>query len=188
MLRLKEGHILNARCKQRRRIVTYRPDHDREALMTFDSLISALRDTDTMLPLLGSVLAGALIGADREFLGKQAGLRTHTLVCFASALMTLLGLRMAEWTMACLRTRRSFRRSVSLNPTPTKAARPDQAASPRFSHSSNTGSGSRSRNKSSTSQPTSRQDTAKAAFPNVDARPPRNEGDQQRPGCFARWS
>jgi putative Mg2+ transporter-C (MgtC) family protein len=91
--------------------------------MTFDSLVSALRDTDTMLPLLGSVLAGALIGADREFLGKQAGLRTHTLVCFASALMTLLGLRMAEWTMACLRTRRSFRRSVSLNPTPTKAAR-----------------------------------------------------------------
>ena len=68
--------------------------------MTFDSLISALRDTDTMLPLLGSVLAGALIGADREFLGKPAGLRTHTLVCFASALMTLLGLRMAEWTMA----------------------------------------------------------------------------------------
>ena len=67
--------------------------------MTFDSLVSALRDTDTMLPLLGSVLAGALIGADREFLGKQAGLRTHTLVCFASALMTLLGLRMAEWTM-----------------------------------------------------------------------------------------
>ena len=68
--------------------------------MTFDSLISALRDTDMRLPLLGSVLAGALIGADREFLGKQAGLRTHTLVCFASALMTLLGLRMAEWTMA----------------------------------------------------------------------------------------
>ena len=53
--------------------------------MTFDSLVSALRDTDTMLPLLGSVLAGALIGADREFLGKPAGLRTHTLVCFASA-------------------------------------------------------------------------------------------------------
>ena len=44
--------------------------------MTFDSLVSALRDTDTMLPLLGSVLAGALIGADREFLGKPAGLRT----------------------------------------------------------------------------------------------------------------
>ncbi|MCZ0962664.1 MgtC/SapB family protein [Paracoccus benzoatiresistens] len=67
--------------------------------MTFDSLVSALSDTDAMLPLLGSVIAGALIGADREFLGKPAGLRTHALVCFASALMTLLGLRMAEWTV-----------------------------------------------------------------------------------------
>lgn len=67
--------------------------------MTYDSLISALKDADAMLPLLGSVIAGALIGADREFLGKPAGLRTHILVCFASALMTLLGLRMAEWTV-----------------------------------------------------------------------------------------
>ncbi|WP_299363928.1 MgtC/SapB family protein [uncultured Paracoccus sp.] len=66
--------------------------------MTFDSLVAALRDTDVMLPLLCSVLAGALIGAEREFLRKPAGLRTHTLVCLASALMTLLGLRMAEWT------------------------------------------------------------------------------------------
>ena len=67
--------------------------------MTFDSLISALCDADAMLPLLGSVIAGALIGADREFLGKPAGLRTHALVCFASTLMTLVGSRMAEWTV-----------------------------------------------------------------------------------------
>ncbi|AZQ68648.1 MgtC/SapB family protein [Silicimonas algicola] len=66
--------------------------------MTLDSLVFALRDTDVMLPLLCSVVSGALIGAEREFLGKAAGLRTHTLVCFASALVTLLGLRMAEWT------------------------------------------------------------------------------------------
>jgi putative Mg2+ transporter-C (MgtC) family protein len=69
-----------------------------ETLMTLDSLLSAFRDTDVMLPLLCSVISGALIGVEREFLGKPAGLRTHTLVCFASALMTLLGLRMAEWT------------------------------------------------------------------------------------------
>jgi putative Mg2+ transporter-C (MgtC) family protein len=66
--------------------------------MTFESLMFALRDTDVMIPLLCSVISGALIGAEREFLGKPAGLRTHTLVCFASALVTLLGLRMAEWT------------------------------------------------------------------------------------------
>jgi putative Mg2+ transporter-C (MgtC) family protein len=65
--------------------------------MTFDSLLAALHDGDVMLPLLCSLGAGALIGMEREFQNKPAGLRTHTLVCFASALMTLLGLRMAEW-------------------------------------------------------------------------------------------
>ncbi len=66
--------------------------------MTTDSLLAELRDLDAMLPLLCSLIAGALIGLEREFQGKPAGLRTHTLVCFAAALMTLLGLRMDEWT------------------------------------------------------------------------------------------
>ncbi len=66
--------------------------------MTYDSLMAALRDSDVMLPLLYSLGAGALVGLEREFQGKPAGLRTHTLVCFASALMTLVGLRMDEWT------------------------------------------------------------------------------------------
>jgi putative Mg2+ transporter-C (MgtC) family protein len=66
--------------------------------MTSDSLLAALRDSDVMLPLLCSLVAGALVGVEREFQGKPAGLRTHTLVCFASALMTLVGLRMGEWT------------------------------------------------------------------------------------------
>lgn len=66
--------------------------------MTPDSLLDAVRDTDVMLPLLCSLVAGAMIGGEREIQGKPAGLRTHALVCFASALMTLLGLRMEEWT------------------------------------------------------------------------------------------
>ncbi len=66
--------------------------------MTLDSFVVALRDTDVMLPLLCSLFAGGFIGAERELHGKPAGVRTHTLVCFASALMTLLGLRMQEWT------------------------------------------------------------------------------------------
>ncbi|MCG6122244.1 MAG: MgtC/SapB family protein [Microvirga sp.] len=51
-----------------------------------------------MIPLVCSLVAGALVGLEREYQGKPAGLRTHALVCFASALMTLLGLRMSEWT------------------------------------------------------------------------------------------
>lgn len=66
--------------------------------MTFQTLLATLQDPHIMLPLLGSVVAGALIGAEREAQGKPAGLRTHTLVCFASALMTLLALHMAKWT------------------------------------------------------------------------------------------
>lgn len=65
--------------------------------MTSDSFLAALHDTDVMLPLFLSLAAGALIGLEREFKGKPAGLRTHTLVCFASALLTLLALRMGEW-------------------------------------------------------------------------------------------
>lgn len=62
------------------------------------SIMNTLYHPDIMLPLIGSVLAGSLIGAEREFQGKPAGLRTHVLVCFASALMTLAALRMGEWT------------------------------------------------------------------------------------------
>lgn len=67
--------------------------------MTPDTLLAALQDTDMMLPLLFSLIAGALIGVEREYHGKPAGVRTHTLVCFASALMTLVGARMAEWVL-----------------------------------------------------------------------------------------
>lgn len=68
--------------------------------MTLDSLLALLQDHTITLPLGLSVLAGLLIGIEREFRGKPAGVRTHALVCLASALMTLLGLRMDEWLTA----------------------------------------------------------------------------------------
>jgi len=68
--------------------------------MTFDSLLQTLENPQVMLPLAGSLVAGALIGGEREVHGKPAGLRTHTLVCFSSALMTLLALRMGDWSEA----------------------------------------------------------------------------------------
>ena len=67
--------------------------------MTPETILVEIGNMDVMLPLLCSLLAGGLIGFEREFQGRPAGLRTHTLVCFASALMTLLGLRMDEWTV-----------------------------------------------------------------------------------------
>lgn len=65
--------------------------------MDVNLILADIADPRLMLPLLFSLLTGALIGAEREFKQKPAGLRTHTLVCFASALMTLVGLRMADW-------------------------------------------------------------------------------------------
>lgn len=59
--------------------------------------LAELRNIDVEVSLIGALIAGALIGSEREVQGRAAGLRTHTLVCFTAALMTLLGLRMDEW-------------------------------------------------------------------------------------------
>lgn len=54
------------------------------------------------LPLASSLLTGMLIGLDRELQGKPAGLRTHTLVCFASKLLTLAAAHQAQWAVDLL--------------------------------------------------------------------------------------
>lgn len=49
----------------------------------------------TVLRMGAALLLGALVGFEREREGKQAGLRTHMLVCLGSCLFTLAGLRLA---------------------------------------------------------------------------------------------
>jgi putative Mg2+ transporter-C (MgtC) family protein len=49
--------------------------------------------TPDLLKLLLAVLAGALIGAEREFRDKSAGFRTLILICVGAALFTLLSIR-----------------------------------------------------------------------------------------------
>jgi putative Mg2+ transporter-C (MgtC) family protein len=44
----------------------------------------------TALRLLAALVAGAVIGFERAYHGRPAGLRTHTLVCTASSLLMLL--------------------------------------------------------------------------------------------------
>ena len=39
------------------------------------------------LPILGAVVAGGIIGFEREWRGRAAGFRTHILVSLASALL-----------------------------------------------------------------------------------------------------
>jgi putative Mg2+ transporter-C (MgtC) family protein len=52
---------------------------------------------DLILPILGAVVAGGAIGFEREYHGRPAGLRTHLLVCLASALMMLAATHQMEW-------------------------------------------------------------------------------------------
>lgn len=52
-------------------------------------MIEFARFADYAPPLIGAVLAGGLIGFEREWRGRAAGLRTHLLVALASCLLML---------------------------------------------------------------------------------------------------
>lgn len=54
--------------------------------------------TAVWLPLAASVLTGAVIGFEREVQAKAAGLRTHTLVCFSSAVLMMAASHQASWS------------------------------------------------------------------------------------------
>lgn len=51
-----------------------------------------------LLPKVGiALLIGTLIGAEREYRGKLAGIKTNALICAASALFTALSLMMSDY-------------------------------------------------------------------------------------------
>ncbi len=50
-----------------------------------------------ILRIIGALIIGALIGAERSFHGRPAGFRTHALVCVASALLMLVTVYQNEW-------------------------------------------------------------------------------------------
>ena len=52
---------------------------------------------EIVFPVLGALGAGAAVGLEREFRGQQAGLRTHLLVCLASAFLMLMSIEQAQW-------------------------------------------------------------------------------------------
>ncbi len=49
-----------------------------------------LFEISTLLELLLSVVLGFIIGFERKLRSKEAGIRTHTIVCFGAALMTII--------------------------------------------------------------------------------------------------
>lgn len=52
---------------------------------------------DYVLPVLGALVAGAAVGFEREYRSRPAGLRTHTLVSLASALLMLAAVHQLKW-------------------------------------------------------------------------------------------
>ena len=52
---------------------------------------------DYVIPILAAIAAGGVIGWEREFRGRAAGIRTHILVCLASTLLMLAAVYQVEW-------------------------------------------------------------------------------------------
>jgi len=61
------------------------------------SLALRADDLEMILRLLAALLAGAFIGYERSFHGRPAGLRTHVLVCLASAVLMLVTVYEDHW-------------------------------------------------------------------------------------------
>lgn len=56
----------------------------------------------SFLPLIAAIVAGGLIGLEREWRGRAAGFRTHILVCLASALLMEMSVRQGDWPFSVL--------------------------------------------------------------------------------------
>ena len=52
--------------------------------------------------LLAAMVAGGLIGLERSYSGRPAGLRTHTLVCMASSLLMAASVSRRDWFSSVL--------------------------------------------------------------------------------------
>ena len=57
---------------------------------------------DAIPPIVGALIAGGVIGFEREWRGRAAGLRTHILVCLASALLMLAARSQGQWAFHVL--------------------------------------------------------------------------------------
>jgi len=60
---------------------------------------------EMLLRLLAALGAGAVIGYERSFHGRPAGLRTHVLVCMASAVLMLVTVYEAQWVRTSVEAR-----------------------------------------------------------------------------------
>ena len=67
-------------------------------------------DVEMVVRLFAALVAGTVIGYERSYHGRPAGLRTHALVCMASSLLMLVTVYEAHWV-------RAHADSVRIDPT-----------------------------------------------------------------------
>lgn len=70
---------------------------------------------EVVWPLIGALIAGGLIGLEREWRGRPAGFRTHILVSLSSCLLMLAALHQTHWAFDDLP-------SVNIMTDPTRMA------------------------------------------------------------------
>lgn len=56
-----------------------------------------LLEADLVLPIIGAVVAGAIIGGEREYRASPAGFRTHILVSLSCCLLMLSAVHQVRW-------------------------------------------------------------------------------------------
>jgi putative Mg2+ transporter-C (MgtC) family protein len=66
-------------------------------LLGYDSGAVTQDSIDIAIRLAAALTAGSLIGLERSYHGRQAGFRTHALVCLASALLMLIPAYQVTW-------------------------------------------------------------------------------------------
>lgn len=59
-------------------------------------------DLDLVWPIVGAMVTGGLIGAERTYHGHPAGFRTHILVALASCVLMLAAMHQANWAFLAL--------------------------------------------------------------------------------------
>lgn len=73
--------------------------HDRRNKLRPNRLTALMNllGTDLIYPVLGAILAGACIGAEREYRSSPAGIRTHIIVSLSCCLLMLSAVHQVHW-------------------------------------------------------------------------------------------
>ena len=61
--------------------------------MFIETVIENIKVTDFILKISAATIAGLLIGLEREYKGKSAGLKTNTLVAIGAAVFVIISLQ-----------------------------------------------------------------------------------------------